>query len=394
MSIHSMLGSNTTPIDSRRNELQRPNSAHENTIQQQQQRPPNFRASSQPPLPALQSDGRYYTGNKLDHNYGSHHNMFQNSSQQNRYPNGHAHSQPHYHMQNNHHYNHVERDREEERRYARERDAERAEASGTPVMRTELPTKLSSPLLTTHHHHHHHTHRPHVPFKKPRLIVTTQKVFDEAKNYPESKLGHWTYNPTINLPFRLRINSSFTAHIPRRFLDIEQNSALQKRKVWGTEIYTDDSDLAAIVLHTNQSLPEGDIKATFRVMPRLITYKSSMIGDLRSRGWLTKHDGLSLHLEKIEPVAWQEEVKGRGFAKRQMKERLYLQREGLRSVQVDWQPQKYRKLDVEPEDEEEVAVENGGDDTIEIELQHSSFIEPGPLISTYPETLPTIKQES
>jgi hypothetical protein len=68
----------------------------------------------------------------------------------------------------------------------------------------------------------------------------------------------------------------------------------------------------------------GDIKMAVRVMPPLVTYKSSMRHDLRSRGWMMRHDGLSLVVEEVSGVSSSDEVKGKGYAKRALAERARL----------------------------------------------------------------------
>lgn len=336
-----------------------------------------FRASSQPPIPVLHEPARFFTPQQHDPMYNGHNpNQYQVQS---RLPNHNLngptpHSQAaQYHLHNQPVSNHGnftspsllelererERENEEERRHKerekeRDRERERFDGARTPIGRYEPRLESSSRRGSSHTHghsvphHHHHVHHVQPTFKQPKLIISSQRVFEEARLYLERKLGRWTYNPTERPPFDFLVNSVLVVHVPRRFLHPENNSALKRRRLWGTEIYTDDSDLAAILIHSTPNIPPtGDLEMTVRIMPCLVKYKSSMSNDLRSRGWLTKHDGHSFYVEKIIGVSWRKEISGKGFAKRCIDEMHYLARESvLASVKTDnWHPQKFRKSD-------------------------------------------------
>lgn len=126
----------------------------------------------------------------------------------------------------------------------------------------------------------------------------------------------------------------------------------RKRQVWGTDVYTDDSDILALLVHsgwlrvtrrerrrragqrgagadairrarvvgeerieTVQSAPaaaEGGeatpasaraIKVTLGVVPPLIRYQGIERQGIRSRSWGNGHDGVSLRVEKVELLA-------------------------------------------------------------------------------------------
>lgn len=209
-------------------------------------------------------------------------------------------------------------------------------------------------------------------FHRPQLAISSDKVFAEARLHPEAYLGRWTYDPTTRLPFRLRVNARFDVHLPIRYLDERHNHAIGRRKVWGTDIYTDDSDLAALVLHTHGGgMPStgGDLRCSVRVLPRLFSYKGSTRNDLRSRGWSTPHDGLSLYLEHVDGTSWQEQVRGLGFAKRKLVESTGLKRTAVPDpfLRCDWRSKKYRRhqgegsdLDVDDAQGEAAQVAQAG----------------------------------
>lgn len=99
---------------------------------------------------------------------------------------------------------------------------------------------------------------------------------------------------------------------------------LAERKLWGSDVYTDDSDIVAICVHSgwiegpsrniadlvkwNQGVNSPkhayysppDIRVTLRIAPRLIGYHESYGGGLWSRNWLGRHDGVSLVVEQVQ----------------------------------------------------------------------------------------------
>lgn len=134
------------------------------------------------------------------------------------------------------------------------------------------------------------------------------------------------------------------------------SEALLKRKVWGTDVYTDDSDIVAMCLHAGWitgpmlydvpdwvppgkavaawrrmtrelssnakgNAPNGalsdaerlesasviaalraatcDLSVVLRVAPKLIAYKGSQRSGVRSRSWGNTHDGVSFVIESV-----------------------------------------------------------------------------------------------
>ena len=89
---------------------------------------------------------------------------------------------------------------------------------------------------------------------------------------------------------------------------------LRRRCLWGTEVYTDDSDVLAMCLHTGW-LRIGDaaaastaiakataLEVTVIVAPRLVRYQGSTRGGVRSRSWGNGHDGVSLMIDNVKVV--------------------------------------------------------------------------------------------
>lgn len=101
----------------------------------------------------------------------------------------------------------------------------------------------------------------------------------------------------------------------------------EERRVWGTEVYTDDSDLVGVLVHSGWVVPKftsvasmyggggeaeeeekrmrrkgGGVRVTLRMVGRLVRYVSTERNGVRSRGWGNGHDGGSLVVESVVRV--------------------------------------------------------------------------------------------
>ncbi|KAJ7518413.1 hypothetical protein O6H91_21G067900 [Diphasiastrum complanatum] len=71
------------------------------------------------------------------------------------------------------------------------------------------------------------------------------------------------------------------------------NRQVRGSQLWGTDIYTDDSDLVSVLMHTGYYSPTGgppppsilEIRAVTRVLPPQDSYKSTLRNNIRSRAW-------------------------------------------------------------------------------------------------------------
>ncbi|KUJ13499.1 Rxt3-domain-containing protein [Mollisia scopiformis] len=133
--------------------------------------------------------------------------------------------------------------------------------------------------------HHHHVPRPHVhhhvtPSKPVNTVIPllkttihSQVVLDSVSNRPRNHLGHGYYRSTLSassstvkrdrmsdrgfastphpLPrFEGKENCTFTVKIPAVYLGHKSREEITSRKaLWGTDIYTDDSDVIAACIH-------------------------------------------------------------------------------------------------------------------------------------------------
>jgi hypothetical protein len=166
-------------------------------------------------------------------------------------------------------------------------------------------------------------------------------------------------------------NCTFTVRVPRFYLTPDHREEIVRRRaLWGTEVYTDDSDVIAACVHAgwirgewgddvdvsmldlitgdltepvSQTLmdttngqvatdslgrpiaptdviikeppstgpmippPDCDLNVTVLILPTLESYASTVSHGIRSRSWSKNHDGLSF---KIEHLKWIEGMVG------------------------------------------------------------------------------------
>ncbi|PWW73897.1 Rxt3-domain-containing protein [Tuber magnatum] len=271
------------------------------------------------------------------------------------------------------------------------------------VARSKSPNSMSIPHShpvhqVTVHHHHPAAVSPALPPQrvKTSLLIDSSKVLASLASKPRQYLGSTIYQPTptpkqgysITQPllprFEGRENCIFQVRIPRRFLSVEQRRDVHKRRcVWGTEVYTDDSDVLGVLVHlgkvpgvlpegvtpdlvaetrcrkttsrgeitnmpsTNPSLvkkkgkgahvvgegpaiqPGKDLIVNLLILPTLQKYTGSVRNALKSRSWNTIHDGMSYSIWDMEWVeAGEAEARGGGSRKRRLDEREWVRRWG------------------------------------------------------------------
>lgn len=259
------------------------------------------------------------------------------------------------------------------------------------------PEPKAVPALHHHHvprHHHHHVTPAPKPVitPMPKITIRSKAVLDLVANLPRRHLGHDFYQSTLTpnphitsrdspqrgfastprpLPrFEGKENCTFTIKIPRLYLTPDIRAEITSRKaLWGTDIYTDDSDVIAACIHqgwfrgewdedVDTSLlglelkegppdppkaylteppPKGpmhvpidrDCHVTILVLPLLEKYSSTTRFGIRSREWggehygyKSVHDGLSFMIMSIRWVDGETNEAGRI-----MKRRLLLESE-------------------------------------------------------------------
>ena len=165
--------------------------------------------------------------------------------------------------------------------------------------------------------------------------------------------------------FEGKENCTFTVRVPHFYLAEDEREAIcQRRALWGTGVYTDDSDPIATAIHSGwirgawtadvdvslfdldisgEAAAEGepfskdratvptkplappdgkDLHLTLLVLPPLQAYASSVVHGLKSRAWGDTHDGMSFMIHKL---AWVDggmgdtEERGGGARKKRLK---------------------------------------------------------------------------
>ncbi|XMA13562.1 hypothetical protein WAI453_006353 [Rhynchosporium graminicola] len=270
------------------------------------------------------------------------------------------------------------------------------------------PPGLDKATPNIHHHHaprHHHHHvtpaksqpQANIIVPLPKTTIRSQAVLDSVAHLPRNNLGHGYYDSSIKpgrnsvkrhltssrgfastpatLPlFSGNENSIYTVRIPRVYLShISREEITSRKALWGTDIYTDDSDVIAACIHqgwfrgawsedvdvelldlvidvpgisagkkpfdVNETLtappPTGpvevpddrDVHVTILVLPALQAYASTTRFGIRSREWGFKrdgyqgiHDGLSF---KIMSVKFVEGVDGQVGRKARKKSKMF-----------------------------------------------------------------------
>ncbi|KAF9570218.1 hypothetical protein EC968_002097 [Mortierella alpina] len=187
--------------------------------------------------------------------------------------------------------------------------------------------------------------------RHPRLIVKNDPSL-KVDGLPELFLGYHRYDPGVLMPaVQGKENSLLEVRVASSYLTYD-NYKVKKREVWGTDVYTDDSDIVAMLIHSGYYIPpisphsseqdslqpttlhhnfvpnplkhicpEYDLAVTLRVMPKLLKYQGSIRNRIKSRTWNTGHDGVSLRIESIRKLSAGEALnRGRSQCKRRMKE--------------------------------------------------------------------------
>lgn len=262
------------------------------------------------------------------------------------------------------------------------------------------------PNVNLHHHHYHHHHvaarhhHHHISGNKglavasipsthkitplPKLSILNDGVLTSVAHLPRHHLGYGYYGSTLKassypisfnrdsgstrgftstpdaLPlFAGRENCTYTVKIPRIYLeDFVREEVTSRKAIWGTDIYTDDSDVLAACIHAgwfrgawpedvdvsllglelkndenNDPIPPDEIQenqllenpsekgpshippgcdchVTILILPLLDHYASSTRFGIKSRewgmergGWKGKHDGLSFMIKSVRFVS-------------------------------------------------------------------------------------------
>ena len=205
----------------------------------------------------------------------------------------------------------------------------------------------------------------------PSTTIKNDQILESVRHLPRHHLGSVVYSPGLEpptsqvsiesrLPYTTapyiippcdgKENCTLTIRVPRFYLSQKHREQVcHSASLWGTEIYSDDSDPLAAAIHSGwirgdwgniadftmlemnpiaeskdteyqSSLsapppvpmlppPGKDLHITLLILPALQQYPSRVNHGLKSRAWGSDHDGKSYRIEK---VAWVEEKAARG----------------------------------------------------------------------------------
>lgn len=195
--------------------------------------------------------------------------------------------------------------------------------------------------------------------KKPRKHLGSQLYTTELELPPaaETTLGSKIKFSSKMKPIQVfdgKENCTYTVRVPREYLADRSSQAnggsgyleeiCKRRQVWGTDIYTDDSDVIAAAVHSgwlrgdfgdynedlrelcdNDSeqeandnemptslairprkpvipLPDHDAHIAILILPALESYASTNQHHIWSREWANTHDGMSFMIHRIDFV--------------------------------------------------------------------------------------------
>lgn len=213
--------------------------------------------------------------------------------------------------------------------------------------------------------------------------MNIEPLLSSVADLPRHHLGSTLYAPRISAPsakasvdsakfgyttiprplprFEGRENCTFTVRVPRFRIDANHREEIcARRALWGTGVYTDDSDPVAAAIHSghirgawgedvDESMLDLEIKDTYQhapqpevngvdasktdaqaskeprlapippadkdlhitllILPPLERYDSAVLFGVKSRVWDGRHDGMSFKVHRID---WVDEGVGRG----------------------------------------------------------------------------------
>ncbi|RMZ89257.1 hypothetical protein DV736_g3516, partial [Chaetothyriales sp. CBS 134916] len=218
------------------------------------------------------------------------------------------------------------------------------------------------------HRLQHHGPSDPAPLLLPKKTIRVSSIITAAKRFPRRHLGNYIYNPEVSKSDCLKpgfdkfdvsikpnllpsfteadqVNCTYTVRVSRIWLQARERSLICKEAyLWGSGVYTDDSDVVAAAMHSGHissqppdnvdkvlldrvvrlqnaqidglvDLPDRPVEPaagtdaviTLLVLPALERYPASSRFGLSSREWpgcgaKTPHDGVSFAILKVDFV--------------------------------------------------------------------------------------------
>lgn len=149
-----------------------------------------------------------------------------------------------------------------------------------------------------------------IDFETKRIKVDSSDATASVANFQRRIAGITLYRPQELLfeNFEDNLNSVVWVRIARRYLT-RTNPSVAERRLWGSDVYTDDSDVVAMLFHCGYLDPDSkdpqirefatgteDLLVHVLVLPTLQKYRGCYTHDINSRSWLTPHDGGSIKI--------------------------------------------------------------------------------------------------
>mmetsp|Transcript_33250 Transcript_33250/g.87468 ORF Transcript_33250/g.87468 Transcript_33250/m.87468 type:complete len:323 (-) Transcript_33250:860-1828(-) len=111
------------------------------------------------------------------------------------------------------------------------------------------------------------------------------------------------YQPCVVPPeLKGAVNELVDVLLPPEHL-VSDSRPVRLRQLWGTDVYSDDSDLISVLVHSGHiklkaTAPKTPLLVSLRVCPAQASYTSSEKNGLKSREWTGKHEGVSYTVER------------------------------------------------------------------------------------------------
>ena len=110
------------------------------------------------------------------------------------------------------------------------------------------------------------------------------------------------YAPCVVPALKKKMNSLVEVLLPSKYLSGE-GKPVKLNQLWGTDVYSDDSDLVAVLVHTGHlklksSTPKTTLLVSLRVCPPPDAFVGSERNGIRSREWAKGHGGVAFKVER------------------------------------------------------------------------------------------------
>ena len=150
----------------------------------------------------------------------------------------------------------------------------------------------------------------HLPSPASRFLRVVMKrgALDAAdgagrrRRAPTLRAGRPRVAPCVVPALKKKMNSLVEVLLPSKYLSGE-GKPVKLNQLWGTDVYSDDSDLVAVLVHTGHlklksSTPKTTLLVSLRVCPPPDAFVGSERNGIRSREWAKGHGGVSFKVER------------------------------------------------------------------------------------------------